>query len=104
MRTIAPAGNEFNGSCHVCALILANDVLDAFTQQVRYVIYNVRCTPRLVSVKLVSDSQSFLYEKLGPSDISFTSAPKIFSNCGAISKKCNRILYEMCHQLTLRSV
>lgn len=34
MRTATSAGSDFTGPCHVCALILANDVLDAFSQQV----------------------------------------------------------------------
>ena len=34
MRTATSAGNDFAGPCHVCALILANDVLDTFSQQV----------------------------------------------------------------------
>ena len=34
MRTATSAGSEFSGPCHVCALVLANDVLDNFSQQV----------------------------------------------------------------------
>jgi len=44
MRTAASAGNDVTGPCHVCALVLANDVLDTFSQQVLVTLY-YRHTP-----------------------------------------------------------
>lgn len=34
MRTVSSAGNDVANPCHVCALVLANDILDTFSQQV----------------------------------------------------------------------
>ena len=34
MRTATSAGSDVTGPCHMCALVLANDVLDTFSQQV----------------------------------------------------------------------